>query len=578
MSKQGPSRRDGALERRARARADLLGLRDPHGRRRDQGRVGAKRLLAPGIQQPFLRGPLRLAESFAVIPELRRRLPEARLPFERPSVLAADRGQRRRPSRSCAARAARRRRARAPLRRALARAGAARAPRRRARRLPRRRARLDRDLRARREAGEGARALRLAPDRPAPRRLRGRRTPRRARPAHLRGTARRRLGRRRRHRRRGLRLDDAASAPSARQGARDARPRAAAPARDRRADPEQLEVAEAALAACLELEHGDRQQTERRLPPEVFDLPVEKMREGYYTDAYFNHTRETLLRDGRHPRVVMQVFQRNQAMLGGVDEAIAILKLCSHDWDALTVHALHDGDRVEPWETVMTIEGDYTLFAHLETVYLGVLTRRTLITTNTARVVEAANGKPIIFMPARHDHHRVQTGDGYAAYVAGAMVGAPIGVTSDAQASWWGGRGGHRAARADRLLRRQHRPRRDEVRRVGERGHEHRRPRRLRERLGAHGARGRPRARPAALGRPARHVGPARRPLALGRAGRLRPARRQRAARAQGARRPRRGRLRARQDRRLGRLHRRQDRGVRAARRARSTPTGSARR
>ncbi len=178
-----------------------------------------------------------------------------------------------------------------------------------------------------------------------------------------------------------------------------------------------------------------------RLPPEIFDLPVDKMREGYYTDAYFNHTRETLLRDGRHPRVVMQVFQRNAAMLGGIDEAIAVLKLCSDDWDALTVHALHDGDRLEPWETVLTIEGDYTLFAHLETVYLGVLTRRTLITTNTARVVEAANGKPIIFMPARHDHHRVQTGDGYAAYVAGAMIGAEIGVTSDAQASWWGGRG-----------------------------------------------------------------------------------------------------------------------------------------
>jgi nicotinate phosphoribosyltransferase len=84
----------------------------------------------------------------------------------------------------------------------------------------------------------------------------------------------------------------------------------------------------------------------------------------------------------------------------------------------------------------MTIEGDYTLFAHLETVYLGVLARRTLISTNVRRVVEAANGKPIIFMPARHDHHRVQTGDGYAAHVAGA-----IGVSTDAQASWWGGRG-----------------------------------------------------------------------------------------------------------------------------------------
>jgi nicotinate phosphoribosyltransferase len=179
----------------------------------------------------------------------------------------------------------------------------------------------------------------------------------------------------------------------------------------------------------------------KRLPPEIFDLPVEKMREGYYTDAYFNHTRAALLADGRHPRVVMQVFQKKDAVLGGIDEAIAILKLCADDWEELTVHALHDGDRIEPWETVMTIEGDYTLFAHLETPFLGTLARRSLIATNVTRVLEAANSKPIIFMPARHDHQRVQTGDGYAAYVAGAHLGASIGMTTDAQASWWGGRG-----------------------------------------------------------------------------------------------------------------------------------------
>jgi nicotinate phosphoribosyltransferase len=179
----------------------------------------------------------------------------------------------------------------------------------------------------------------------------------------------------------------------------------------------------------------------QRLDPEVFDLPVEKMRAGYYTDAYFNHARAVLLADGRHPRVRMQVFQKNQAYLGGMDEAIAILELCALERDGLEIRALHDGDRIEPWETVMTIEGDYTTFAHLETVYLGTLARRTLITTNVVRVIEAANGKPIIFMPARHDHHRVQTGDGYAAYVAGRITGAEIGVTTDEQASWWGGRG-----------------------------------------------------------------------------------------------------------------------------------------
>src|SRR5712691_5585970 len=164
------------------------------------------------------------------------------------------------------------------------------------------------------------------------------------------------------------------------------------------------------------------------------------MRTGYYTDAYFNHARSTLLANGRRPRVVMQVFQKKDAYLGGMDEALAILRLCSDDWEGLTVHALHDGDRIEPWESVMMIEGDYTTFAHLETVYLGVLARRTMITTNVVAVLEAAHGKPLIFMPARFDHHRVQTGDGYAAYVAGAVMDVPIGVTTDANASWWGGR------------------------------------------------------------------------------------------------------------------------------------------
>jgi nicotinate phosphoribosyltransferase len=184
-------------------------------------------------------------------------------------------------------------------------------------------------------------------------------------------------------------------------------------------------------------------QTARRerLSPDVFDLPVEKMRAGWYTDAYFNYTRDVLLRDGTHPRVVMQIFQKNHAYLGGMDEAIAILKLCAHEYDGLEIRALYDGDAVEPYEPVMHIEGDYTVFAHLETPVLGTLARRTLITTNVVRVLEAANGKPIIFMPARHDHHRVQTGDGYAAFVAGQIVGAEIGVTTDEQASWWGGRG-----------------------------------------------------------------------------------------------------------------------------------------
>jgi uncharacterized protein YqhQ len=52
---------------------------------------GYKPRLAPEARQrlPILRGPIALAEAFALLPTVRRRLPQARFPFEKPSVLAA---------------------------------------------------------------------------------------------------------------------------------------------------------------------------------------------------------------------------------------------------------------------------------------------------------------------------------------------------------------------------------------------------------------------------------------------------------------------------------------------------------
>jgi nicotinate phosphoribosyltransferase len=173
-----------------------------------------------------------------------------------------------------------------------------------------------------------------------------------------------------------------------------------------------------------------------RLDPYLFDLPVARMRDGYYSDKYFVRAREILLADEHRPRVTMQVFGKRPAFLAGMDEAIAILKLCAIEWTDLEVRALHDGDEVEAWETVLLIEGPYDAFAHLETLYLGVLARRTRVATNTRRVVEAAAPREIMFFPARHDHWLVQAGDGYAAHLAGAT-----GVSTDAQASWWEGEG-----------------------------------------------------------------------------------------------------------------------------------------
>lgn len=174
----------------------------------------------------------------------------------------------------------------------------------------------------------------------------------------------------------------------------------------------------------------------KRLPVESFDFPVDKIKAGYYTDAYFLRSEEILNGDNHHPRVLMQIFPRANVVLCGIDETIALLKKCSFNPDNLVIHALHDGDEVEEWETIMTIEGDYADFAHLETLYLGTLARQSRIATNVRKVVKAANGKPVLFFPARYDIYQTQESDGYAA-----KVGGLTGFSTDANAKAYGGRG-----------------------------------------------------------------------------------------------------------------------------------------
>src|SRR5918995_2637749 len=48
-----------------------------------------KRFRGAKIESPLLRGPARLLDAMSIIPQTRRALPEAKLPFQRPAVLAA---------------------------------------------------------------------------------------------------------------------------------------------------------------------------------------------------------------------------------------------------------------------------------------------------------------------------------------------------------------------------------------------------------------------------------------------------------------------------------------------------------
>ena len=66
-----------------------------------------------------------------------------------------------------------------------------------------------------------------------------------------------------------------------------------------------------------------------RLESYVFDLPVPELRRGYRSDIYFWREKRSLEDHGIEPEVTMQVFQKNNAVICGVDEALAVLKLAS---------------------------------------------------------------------------------------------------------------------------------------------------------------------------------------------------------------------------------------------------------
>ena len=182
----------------------------------------------------------------------------------------------------------------------------------------------------------------------------------------------------------------------------------------------------------------------RQFPASLFRFD-ERMADGYYADRYFVLTAATIAHAGLNPTVTVQLFAKRPGVLAGIYESLRMLQTqlainpatgARYEFSDLTIDTLADGDIVVPWEPVMHITGPYLAFAHLETDYLGAIARRTLIASNVSRVIGAANGKPVIFMGARHDDWRVQTADGFAA-----KVGGIASVSTDANGAWWGAGG-----------------------------------------------------------------------------------------------------------------------------------------
>ncbi|HSX09633.1 MAG TPA: nicotinate phosphoribosyltransferase [Candidatus Saccharimonadales bacterium] len=166
---------------------------------------------------------------------------------------------------------------------------------------------------------------------------------------------------------------------------------------------------------------------------------VEHIRKGFYSALYFNRTKQILLQEKKPQTITIQIFQKKTSVLCGIEQVIALLKVGTGYFEKdkwidtsseIEIESLSDGDTIAPWETVMHITGPYAYFAHLESLYLGILARQTKIATNTSHVAKAAQNKPVFFFADRFDYFFNQSLDGYAAVVGGAAA-----VSTPAQGS-----------------------------------------------------------------------------------------------------------------------------------------------
>ncbi len=174
----------------------------------------------------------------------------------------------------------------------------------------------------------------------------------------------------------------------------------------------------------------------KRLTNKTFKFDS-RLKDGFFSANYFLKSRKIVLENEPNHIVTMQWFQRkDEAMLCGIDEAIAILHTFANHPENLKIEALNDGDMIKANEPVLKVTGKYEDFGYLESVIDGVLARRTSVATNVKEVLDVAKDTVVFSMADRQDDYLTQTGDGYATYVAGITR-----VSTDAQGLWWGGKG-----------------------------------------------------------------------------------------------------------------------------------------
>ena len=131
-----------------------------------------------------------------------------------------------------------------------------------------------------------------------------------------------------------------------------------------------------------------------------------------YSAKYFDKTKQIMEKHKPDSIVVLQFFQRqDNTLIAGIDEVLELLKN-NTDTSKYTIRAIKEGTIVDAFAIVLELEGPYQYFGEFEGIIDGILARATSLATNAKDVIDAANGKPVIFMGDRADHYSNQELDG----------------------------------------------------------------------------------------------------------------------------------------------------------------------
>lgn len=84
-----------------------------------------------------------------------------------------------------------------------------------------------------------------------------------------------------------------------------------------------------------------------------------------------------------------------------------------------SIDAYREGDLYFPFSPVVTVRGELAQCLLLETLILSILNHDTAVASAAARMVHAANGKPVLEMGSRRTHEDAAVAAARAAYIAG---------------------------------------------------------------------------------------------------------------------------------------------------------------